>query len=121
MDNFVNNDENNDDNDNNVDVVPVQKNLIKLKKTTADQLWKSVEQLRTAYEQQYSNLNEEERRVLNVWRTELIPYWPMKAGIVSVRQLWFNGVPPQYRCVVWRFAVSNQLSLTKEQYARKFF
>lgn len=60
-----------------------------------------------------------ERKKAEVWET-LLPKWDTETatyeGKKIYRKLWWNGIPPKYRGVVWKKALGNELEITEATY-----
>ncbi|TRY59916.1 hypothetical protein DNTS_013440 [Danionella cerebrum] len=51
-----------------------------------------------------------------VWNNEILPNWENMRGTRRVRDLWWQGLPPNVRGKVWSLAISNELNITSELY-----
>ena len=60
-----------------------------------------------------------ERKKAEVWES-LLPKWDSETatpeGKKLYRKLWWNGIPPKYRGVVWKKALGNELEITETTY-----
>lgn len=59
-------------------------------------------------------LEDQLSNVVKVWKEEIIPNWQTCKNSKKVRDLWWNGVPPSVRGVVWSLAIGNDLHMTPE-------
>lgn len=50
------------------------------------------------------------------WQHEILPQWASMRHTLRVRQLWWNGLPPNVRGKVWQLAIGNDLNLTTDLY-----
>ncbi|XP_031417079.1 TBC1 domain family member 12 isoform X2 [Clupea harengus] len=50
------------------------------------------------------------------WNNEILPNWESMRGTRRVRELWWQGLPPNVRGKVWSLAVGNELNITPELY-----
>ncbi|XP_051959001.1 TBC1 domain family member 12-like isoform X2 [Xyrauchen texanus] len=51
-----------------------------------------------------------------VWNNEILPNWESMRGTRRVRDLWWQGLPPNVRGKVWSLAIGNELNITSELY-----
>ncbi|XP_051968594.1 TBC1 domain family member 12-like [Xyrauchen texanus] len=51
-----------------------------------------------------------------VWNNEILPNWENMRGTRRVRDLWWQGLPPNVRGKVWSLAIGNELNITSELY-----
>ncbi|KAL6474745.1 hypothetical protein MHYP_G00157850 [Metynnis hypsauchen] len=51
-----------------------------------------------------------------VWNTEILPNWDSMRGTRRVKDLWWQGLPPNVRGKVWSLAIGNELNITPELY-----
>ncbi|OCK75769.1 hypothetical protein K432DRAFT_446477, partial [Lepidopterella palustris CBS 459.81] len=54
-----------------------------------------------------------------VWEQHILPRWDhyvLGPGFNEVRQVWWQGIPPQLRGQVWARAIGNDLALTENSY-----
>lgn len=60
-----------------------------------------------------------ERKKAEVWEN-LLPKWESETatheGKRQYRKLWWNGIPPKYRGVVWKKALGNELEISETTY-----
>lgn len=54
--------------------------------------------------------------LMKTWEQEVIPRWDMAIRERKTRDLWWKGVPPRSRGVVWQRAIGNPLELTETSY-----
>lgn len=54
------------------------------------------------------------REMSKVWREEVIPHWSKFAGGRKMKELCWNGIPPNLRKDVWPLLVGNRLSISEE-------
>lgn len=47
------------------------------------------------------------------WQAEIVPDWKRTIREPSLRQLWWQGIPPKLRGQLWEKAVGNSLQLSK--------
>jgi len=62
---------------------------------------------------------EHEENIANIgaqWQHEILPNWNLLYQTSKVRQLWWNGLPPNVRGRVWKLAIGNELNLTQDLY-----
>ncbi|KAL2078218.1 hypothetical protein ACEWY4_025903 [Coilia grayii] len=50
------------------------------------------------------------------WNNEILPNWESMRGTRRVRELWWQGLPPNVRGKVWSLAIGNELNITPELY-----
>ncbi|XP_063076864.1 TBC1 domain family member 12 [Engraulis encrasicolus] len=50
------------------------------------------------------------------WNTEILPNWETMRSTRRVRELWWQGLPPNVRGKVWSLAIGNELNITPELY-----
>jgi len=50
--------------------------------------------------------------LLRIWEEHVLPNWTAVVGMKRTRELWWRGVSPRSRGVVWQRAVGNELGLT---------
>lgn len=56
------------------------------------------------------------------WEKEILPDWDNKKSLQETKELWWEGLPPRVRGIVWATAVGNRLGLTQvmfKEYLRK--
>ncbi|XP_026877656.2 TBC1 domain family member 12 isoform X2 [Electrophorus electricus] len=51
-----------------------------------------------------------------VWNTEILPNWDSMRSTRKVKDLWWQGLPPNVRGRVWSLAIGNDLNITAELY-----
>lgn len=51
-----------------------------------------------------------------VWEKHIIPDWDKMIGRPETRELWWRGVAPMCRAVVWEKALGNHLAVTEETF-----
>lgn len=51
-----------------------------------------------------------------VWTEEILPNWEKKKDSKKALEMWRFGLPPSVRGKVWKFAIGNELYITKELY-----
>ncbi|KAH8120083.1 RabGAP/TBC [Phellopilus nigrolimitatus] len=56
----------------------------------------------------------EESTVL--WEQHILPDWKNAVRDEKIRKIWWNGIPPKLRGIVWEKAVGNGLALSKDTY-----
>ena len=50
---------------------------------------------------------------IEVWEKEVLPDWKAAANNPRLRKLWWRGIPPKLRPVIWERTVGNGLALSK--------
>lgn len=50
---------------------------------------------------------------IETWENEILPDWKTAVRTPRLRKLWWNGMPPQLRSVLWEQAIGNPLALSK--------
>lgn len=53
-----------------------------------------------------------------LWDCEILPNWAKKIKEPNTRELWWRGVAPRCRGIVWAKAIGNSLHITAETYKR---
>ncbi|KAK6329375.1 hypothetical protein J4Q44_G00013530 [Coregonus suidteri] len=51
-----------------------------------------------------------------VWNNDILPNWDNMCNTRRVRELWWQGLPPNVRGKVWSLAIGNELNITPELY-----
>lgn len=51
-----------------------------------------------------------------IWEHHVLPQWDAVVHEPRTRELWWRGVPPESRGLVWQRAIGNELSLTEASY-----
>ncbi|XP_029540512.1 TBC1 domain family member 12 isoform X1 [Oncorhynchus nerka] len=51
-----------------------------------------------------------------VWNNDILPNWENTRNTRRVRELWWQGLPPNVRGKVWSLAIGNELNITPELY-----
>uniref|UniRef100_A0A8K9XL02 TBC1 domain family, member 12b n=1 Tax=Oncorhynchus mykiss TaxID=8022 RepID=A0A8K9XL02_ONCMY len=51
-----------------------------------------------------------------VWNHDILPNWDNMRNTRRVRELWWQGLPPNVRGKVWSLAIGNELNITPELY-----
>ncbi|XP_026133030.1 TBC1 domain family member 12 isoform X3 [Carassius auratus] len=51
-----------------------------------------------------------------VWNNEILPNWESMRGTRRVRDLWWQGLPPNVRGKVWSLAIGNEMNITSDLY-----
>lgn len=82
------------------------------------------EQTNSPLEQQKRKVREDHRLAreravehsIEIWEKSIIPDWKNAVKDTKLRRLWWNGVPPKLRGVVWEKAIGNSLALSKDTY-----
>lgn len=54
--------------------------------------------------------------IAKIWEDYVIPNWDDVIGAPRTRELWWRGITPKCRGVVWAKAIGNELSLTEASY-----
>ena len=50
---------------------------------------------------------------IHTWESSILPDWKAAVRNPTFRKLWWNGVPPKLRGVIWERAFGNALTLSK--------
>jgi hypothetical protein len=53
-----------------------------------------------------------------IWDEHVIPNWSQATREPKTRELWWRGIPPRARAEVWKRAITNELGLTPNTYAK---
>lgn len=56
------------------------------------------------------------KSLLRIWEEHVIPNWEQVTKNKRTRELWWRGVSPRSRGVVWQRAIGNELGLTDSSY-----
>ncbi|KAM9462288.1 TBC1 domain family member 12 isoform 2-T2 [Clarias gariepinus] len=72
---------------------------------------KKKQQMKERFKQEDSIVN-----AMVVWNTEVLPNWDSMRGTRRVKDLWWQGLPPNVRGKVWSLAIGNELNITSELY-----
>ncbi|XP_062858701.1 TBC1 domain family member 12 isoform X3 [Trichomycterus rosablanca] len=72
---------------------------------------KKKQQMKERFRQEDSIAN-----AMVVWNTEILPNWDSMRGTRRVKDLWWQGLPPNVRGRVWSLAIGNELNITPELY-----
>ncbi|KAK3528748.1 hypothetical protein QTP70_011200 [Hemibagrus guttatus] len=72
---------------------------------------KKKQQMKERFKQEDSIVN-----AMVVWNTEVLPNWDSMRGTRRVKDLWWQGLPPNVRGKVWSLAIGNELNITPELY-----
>ncbi|XP_069600894.1 TBC1 domain family member 14 isoform X1 [Ranitomeya imitator] len=51
-----------------------------------------------------------------IWNNEILPNWESMCCSRKVREMWWQGIPPNVRGKVWSLAIGNELNITHELY-----
>ena len=54
--------------------------------------------------------------VLRIWDQHVLPNWDQVIQEPRIRELWWRGIPPRSRGLVWQRAMQNELELTERSY-----
>lgn len=81
------------------------------KKRELKEAQKKKKQMKERFKQEESIAN-----AMVVWNTEILPNWESMRGTRRVRDLWWQGLPPNVRGKVWSLAVGNELNITSDLY-----
>ncbi|KAA8900835.1 rab-GTPase-TBC domain-containing protein [Sphaerosporella brunnea] len=52
----------------------------------------------------------------NVWESQIIPNWGRACRLASTRELWWQGIAPRCRGLVWSLSFGNHLAVSAETY-----
>ncbi|KAI2658758.1 TBC1 domain family member 12 [Labeo rohita] len=72
---------------------------------------KKKKQMKERFKQEESIAN-----AMVVWNNEILPNWESMRGTRRVRDLWWQGLPPNVRGKVWSLAIGNELNITSDLY-----
>ncbi|XP_060719940.1 TBC1 domain family member 12 isoform X2 [Tachysurus vachellii] len=72
---------------------------------------KKKQQMKERFKQEDSIVN-----AMVVWNTEVLPNWDSMRSTRRVKDLWWQGLPPNVRGKVWSLAIGNELNITPELY-----
>ncbi|KZF26786.1 RabGAP/TBC [Xylona heveae TC161] len=76
------------------------------------------EKKRAAKEQEYQNHRDAMKTsLLRIWDQHVLPNWETAVREPRTRELWWRGIAPRNRGVVWQKAVGNELELTDNSYS----
>ncbi|TSK14529.1 TBC1 domain family member 12 [Bagarius yarrelli] len=81
------------------------------KKRELKEAQKKKQQMKERFKQEDSIVN-----AMVVWNTEVLPNWDSMRGTRRVKDLWWQGLPPNVRGKVWSLAIGNELNITAELY-----
>ncbi|XP_067286590.1 TBC1 domain family member 12 isoform X2 [Pseudorasbora parva] len=81
------------------------------KKRELKEAQKKKKQMKERFKQEDSIAN-----AMVVWNNEILPNWESMRGLRRVRDLWWQGLPPNVRGKVWSLAIGNELNITSELY-----
>ncbi|XP_046709776.1 TBC1 domain family member 12 isoform X1 [Silurus meridionalis] len=81
------------------------------KKREMKEAQKKKQQMKERFKQEDSIVN-----AMVVWNTEVLPNWDSMRGTRRVKDLWWQGLPPNVRGKVWSLAIGNELNITPELY-----
>ncbi|XP_066521823.1 TBC1 domain family member 12 isoform X2 [Hoplias malabaricus] len=81
------------------------------KKRELKEAQKKKQQMKERFKQEESISN-----AMVIWNTEILPNWDNVRGTRRVRDLWWQGLPPNVRGKVWSLAIGNELNITLELY-----
>ncbi|XP_072523055.1 TBC1 domain family member 12 isoform X2 [Salminus brasiliensis] len=81
------------------------------KKRELKEAQKKKQQMKERFKQEESISN-----AMVVWNTEILPNWDSMRGTRRVKDLWWQGLPPNIRGKVWSLAIGNELNITSELY-----
>uniref|UniRef100_A0A8C1SIF9 TBC1 domain family, member 12b n=1 Tax=Cyprinus carpio TaxID=7962 RepID=A0A8C1SIF9_CYPCA len=81
------------------------------KKRELKEAQKKKKQMKERFKQEESIVN-----AMVVWNNEILPNWESMRGTRRVRDLWWQGLPPNVRGKVWSLAIGNELNITSDLY-----
>ncbi|KAL1263951.1 hypothetical protein QQF64_004306 [Cirrhinus molitorella] len=81
------------------------------KKRELKEAQKKKKQMKERFKQEESIAN-----AMVVWNNEILPNWESMRGTRRVRDLWWQGLPPNVRGKVWSLAIGNELNITSDLY-----
>uniref|UniRef100_A0A673N7V7 TBC1 domain family member 12-like n=1 Tax=Sinocyclocheilus rhinocerous TaxID=307959 RepID=A0A673N7V7_9TELE len=81
------------------------------KKRELKEAQKKKKQMKERFKQEESIAN-----AMVVWNNEILPNWESMRGMRRVRDLWWQGLPPNVRGKVWSLAIGNELNITSDLY-----
>ncbi|XP_073684556.1 TBC1 domain family member 12 isoform X2 [Garra rufa] len=81
------------------------------KKREMKEAQKKKKQMKERFKQEDSIAN-----AMVVWNNEILPNWENMRGMRRVRDLWWQGLPPNVRGKVWSLAIGNELNITSDLY-----
>uniref|UniRef100_A0A8B9KN73 TBC1 domain family, member 12b n=1 Tax=Astyanax mexicanus TaxID=7994 RepID=A0A8B9KN73_ASTMX len=81
------------------------------KKREMKEAQKKKQQMKDRFRQEESIAN-----AMVVWNSEILPNWESMRGTRRVRDLWWQGLPPNVRGKVWSLAIGNELNITSDLY-----
>ncbi|XP_030630953.1 TBC1 domain family member 12 [Chanos chanos] len=81
------------------------------KKRELKEAQKKKRQMKERFKQEESIAN-----AMVIWNNEILPNWESMRGTRKVRELWWQGLPPNVRGKVWSLAIGNELNITPELY-----
>uniref|UniRef100_A0A6B2G3W9 TBC1 domain family member 14 (Trinotate prediction) n=1 Tax=Myxobolus squamalis TaxID=59785 RepID=A0A6B2G3W9_MYXSQ len=92
------------------------KNHIKLNEKYFNEIKKNNEKNIQKQLSYYNNKLKKEENVSNLifkWKNKIIPNWNTLCYSNETKSMWWEGLPPCIRSIVWKFASENNLQLTK--------
>uniref|UniRef100_A0A8C1GNE5 TBC1 domain family, member 12b n=1 Tax=Cyprinus carpio TaxID=7962 RepID=A0A8C1GNE5_CYPCA len=81
------------------------------KKRELKEAQKKKKQMKERFKQEESIVN-----AMVVWNNEILPNWESMRGTRRVRDLWWQGLPPNVRGKVWSLAIGNEMNITSDLY-----
>ncbi|XP_052427035.1 TBC1 domain family member 12 isoform X4 [Carassius gibelio] len=81
------------------------------KKRELKEAQKKKKQMKERFKQEESIAN-----AMVVWNNEILPNWESMRGTRRVRDLWWQGLPPNVRGKVWSLAIGNEMNITSDLY-----
>ncbi|KAI4893560.1 hypothetical protein NFI96_021352 [Prochilodus magdalenae] len=81
------------------------------KKRELKEAQKKKQQMKERFKQEENISN-----AMVVWNTDILPNWDSMRGTRRVKDLWWQGLPPNVRGKVWSLAIGNELNITPELY-----
>ncbi|XP_057214793.1 TBC1 domain family member 12 isoform X3 [Triplophysa rosa] len=85
--------------------------VAEMKKRELKDAQKKKKQMKERFKQEDSIAN-----AMLVWNNDILPNWENMRGTRRVRDLWWQGLPPNVRGKVWSLAIGNELNITSDLY-----
>ncbi|KAL5518744.1 hypothetical protein ACEPAH_427 [Sanghuangporus vaninii] len=90
--------------------------------------WETMMKQSKAAEEKKQKLRQERRLArehaveesISIWEHQIIPDWKNAVRDPKLRKIWWNGIPPKLRGIVWEKTVGNGLALSKDTYRTCF-
>lgn len=67
-------------------------------------------------EQERAAREKQRAKDANTWKTRILPNFEKAIEEPRTRELWWRGIPPKYRSIVWKARAGNNLGINKSTY-----